>query len=100
MERTKKSQRLFSRINATKNEFLPKIRLVLWLADRMFRLLFDVLAMLCFIFGKQRVIPLNFMVRGTPVLFRFFSFVNGFRLRELRSLSKTVLNGIDMKPSM
>ena len=56
---------IFSRLDATKTELVSKIRLVLWLADRMLRLLFIVLAM-------HLVIPLNFMVKGTPVLFRFF----------------------------
>ena len=45
LERIKQSQRFFSCLNATKTELAPKIRLVLWLADRMLRLLFVVLAM-------------------------------------------------------
>ena len=61
LERIKQSRRFFYRLSATKMEFVPKIQLVLWLADRMF-MLFIVLAM-------HLVIPLNFMVRGTPVLF-------------------------------
>ena len=45
LERITQSRRFFSRINAPKMELVPKIRLVLWLADRMLTLLFIVLAM-------------------------------------------------------
>ena len=74
---------IFSRLSGTRMELVSKIRVVLWLADKILMLPFIVFAMRC-------VIPLSFMARGTSVLFLFL-----LRLRELRSLSKTILNGID-----
>ena len=55
-----------------KMELVPKILLVLWLANKMSKLSFIILAM-C------RVYPLNFVIKGIPELFIFF-IVNTFRL--------------------